>query len=178
MTPKCDPHFFCLKLGVALPRHSTHAIALRSDPPLPRALRRPLTPTEPPQDLGNRLLGTLAVGGSHPTRPGGKTRVVSQGKLADEPMYHPASSSDGTHLSCIYRGMGQNLRRSARATYLENAHGSATHRVLSDGAERWSMSLGHEHACAVVPPPTYSACRGTQCPGWEAGWRDRSPSGR
>ena len=35
----------------------------------------------------------------------------------------------------ISRGMEQNLRRSARATYLENAYGSATHRVLSDGAE-------------------------------------------
>ena len=34
-------------------RHSTHAIALRSDPPLPRALR-PLTPTE-------RLLRTSGI---------------------------------------------------------------------------------------------------------------------
>ena len=34
----------------------------------------------------------------------------------------------------ISRGMRQNLRRSARATYLENAYGSATQRVLSDGA--------------------------------------------
>ena len=38
-------------------------------------------------------------------------------------------------MELISRGMGQNLRRSARATYLENAYGSATHRVLSDGAE-------------------------------------------
>ena len=38
-------------------------------------------------------------------------------------------------MELISRGMGQNLRRSAHATYLENAYGSATHRVLSDGAE-------------------------------------------
>ena len=40
-------------------------------------------------------------------------------------------------MELISRGMEQNLRRSARATYLENAYGSATHRrVLSgDGAE-------------------------------------------
>ena len=38
-------------------------------------------------------------------------------------------------MELISRGMGQNLRRSARATYLENAYGSATHRVLSDGDE-------------------------------------------
>ena len=37
-------------------------------------------------------------------------------------------------MDLISRGMEQNLRRSARATYLENAYGSATHRVLSDGA--------------------------------------------
>ena len=39
-------------------------------------------------------------------------------------------------MELISRGMEQNLRRSARATYLENAYGSAaTHGVLSDGAE-------------------------------------------
>jgi len=38
-------------------------------------------------------------------------------------------------MELISRGMEQNLRRSALATYLENAYGSATHRVLSDGAE-------------------------------------------
>ena len=38
-------------------------------------------------------------------------------------------------MELISRGMGQNMRRSARAKYLENAYGSATHRVLSDGAE-------------------------------------------
>ena len=38
-------------------------------------------------------------------------------------------------MELISRGMEQNLRRSALATYLENPYGSATHRVLSDGAE-------------------------------------------
>ena len=38
-------------------------------------------------------------------------------------------------MELISRGMEQNLRRSARATFLENAYGSATHRVLSDGVE-------------------------------------------
>ena len=38
-------------------------------------------------------------------------------------------------MELISRGMGQNQGRSARATYLENAYGSATRRVLSDGAE-------------------------------------------
>ena len=38
-------------------------------------------------------------------------------------------------MELISRGMAQNLRRSALATYLENPYGSATHRVLSDGAE-------------------------------------------
>ena len=32
-------------------------------------------------------------------------------------------------------GVGQNLRCSTRATYLENAYRSPTHRVLSSGAE-------------------------------------------
>ena len=60
-------------------------------------------------------------------------------------------------MELISRGMGQNLRRSAHATYLENAYGSATHRVLSDGAEmvdELGWGLGHELARAVVPPPT------------------------
>ena len=39
-------------------------------------------------------------------------------------------------MELISRGTEQhNLHRSARTTYLENAYGSATHRVLSDGAE-------------------------------------------
>ena len=38
-------------------------------------------------------------------------------------------------MELISRGMGQNPRRSAHAAYLENAYGSATRRVLSDGAE-------------------------------------------
>ena len=38
-------------------------------------------------------------------------------------------------MELISRGMEQNLRRSARATYLENAYRSSTHRVLSNGAE-------------------------------------------
>ena len=60
-------------------------------------------------------------------------------------------------MELISRGMEQNLRRSARATYLENPYRSPTHRVLSSGAEmvdELRMSLGHELACAVVPPPT------------------------
>ena len=47
--------------------------------------------------------------------------------------------------------------------------------VCSATALRWSMSLGHELACAVVPPPTKEACRGTQCPGWEKGWQWQKP---
>ena len=38
-------------------------------------------------------------------------------------------------MELISRGMEQNLRRSARATYLENPYRSPTHRVLSSGAE-------------------------------------------
>ena len=56
-------------------------------------------------------------------------------------------------MELISRGMGQYLRCSAHATYLENAYGSATHRALSDGAEM-VYELGNELACAVVPPPT------------------------
>ena len=78
--------------------HTTHAIASRSDPPRPRALR-PLTPTE-------RLLETSGMAyqahwrsETRSRHDQGKTRVVSQGEqLADEPIY-AASSSDETHLS-------------------------------------------------------------------------------
>ena len=35
----------------------------------------------------------------------------------------------------ISQGIWHNLRRSAGLTYLENAYGSPTHRVLSHGAE-------------------------------------------
>ena len=45
-------------------------------------------------------------------------------------------------MELISRGMGQNLRRSAHATYLENAYGSATHRVPSDGVEMVDELLG------------------------------------
>ena len=66
-------------------KHSTRAIALRSDPPLPRALR-PRTPTE-------RLLRTSGIvfwthwrSEARSRHEQEKTRVVSQGELADEPM--------------------------------------------------------------------------------------------
>ena len=52
-------------------------------------------------------------------------------------------------MELISRGMGQNLRRSsAHATYLEeNAYGSATHRVLSDGAEMVDELGGRARVC-------------------------------
>ena len=57
-------------------------------------------------------------------------------------------------MELISRGMEQNLRRSsARATYPpENAYGSATHRVFSDGVEMADESgkLVRVCSCAVA----------------------------
>ena len=50
-------------------------------------------------------------------------------------------------IELISRGMEQNLRRSALATYLENPYGSATHRVLSDGAEMVDELEARAHVC-------------------------------
>ena len=54
-------------------------------------------------------------------------------------------------MELIARGMGQNLRRSAHATYLENPYGSATHRVLSDGAELVDELGARARVCGRAP---------------------------
>ena len=51
-------------------------------------------------------------------------------------------------MELISWGMEQNLRRSARATYLENTYGPATHRVLSsDGAEMVGALWARARVC-------------------------------
>ena len=128
--------------------HTTHTIALRPDPPLPRALRplhRPNASSGPRELPFGHINGRRLAAGTTRERHGPSARRSSRMSL---------STLRARAMELISRGMEQDLPRSARATYLENAYGSATHRVLSDGAEM-SMSLGHELACAaVVPPPT------------------------
>ena len=83
-----------------------------------------------------------------------KTRAVSQVELADEPIY-AASSSDGTRL--WGRGTKPALL-SSRDIHLENAYGSPTHRVRSDGAagmvdELWKRArvCGRSRSCRRRP---------------------------
>ena len=68
-------------------KHSTHAIALRSDPSpsLPRALR-PLTPTERLLRTSGIVFCTHRRSEARSRHEQGKTRVVSQVELAHEPM--------------------------------------------------------------------------------------------
>ena len=54
-------------------------------------------------------------------------------------------------MELVSRGMEQNLRRSALATYLENPYGSATHRVLSDGAELVDGLGARARVCGRAP---------------------------
>ena len=118
-------------------KHTTHAIAPRSDPPLPRALR-PLTPTERPLRTSGIIFGH--IGG---LRLAADTTRERHGPSARGSSRMSLCTLRARAMELISRGMEQNLRRSARATYLENvAYGPATHRVLSDGAEmadgRWA----------------------------------------
>ena len=107
-----------------------------SHPKIPRRryTRAASTHTDrtPPKDLRNFLLGTLTVEEARSRHEQGKTRVVSQGGGARGCAYVTCelerwnSSLGAWDKTCV--------AQLTRHTYLENAYGSATHRVLSDGA--------------------------------------------
>ena len=62
-------------------------------------------------------------------------------------------------MNLISGGVGHNRRRSARATYLENAFGSPTHLVLSHGAEMVGELGGRARVCGRAAGERRAASR-------------------
>ena len=63
-------------------------------------------------------------------------------------------------MNLISGGVGHNRRRSARATYLENAFGSPTHLVLSHGAEMVGELGGRARVCGLAAGETVQTLEG------------------